>query len=188
MSKQGKRVTSWSKHGARGQDTHPKAKVPPCKPFACLILLKVCFSVLGRFVVSGWFCHLLPEMHLISLSFQRWCSPGEASYCASPACGRNICGLDWQEGRILVLCPWALRHLQIHTWIVTVRSHPLRWGRGVITTWSECCGLNFSPLYWRFAFFFWFMDIFFLPLVSKRKKMPWEICWKSLFILLKKNK
>lgn len=129
MSKQRRRVESWGEElPGVGMPTQKQGDF--LKPFACLILPKVCFSVPGRFAISGWFCHLLPEIHLISISFPRWSSPGETSCCVSPACSRSIQGLDWHTGWIPVLCPWALHHLEIHPWMVTVRGHPLCWGRG----------------------------------------------------------
>lgn len=84
----------------QGSRHPPKSQVPSWEPFAWLILPKVCFSASGWFVFSGWFCHLLPEMHLIFVSFQRWCSPKETR-CPSSICSRNMHGLDWHAGWLL---------------------------------------------------------------------------------------
>lgn len=130
----------------QGSGHPPKNKMPLCKAFACLILLKVCFFTTGRFVISGWFCPLLPEMHLISISFQRWCSPGEKSYCTSPACSRNICGLDWHTGWIPV--PFNIWKSTCG-WLQSEPSTTLGQRDS-----SECCGLSLSPLNCHFALFF----------------------------------
>lgn len=109
----------------QGSRHPPKSQVPLWKPW--LILPKVCFSAPGWFVISGWFCHLLPVMHLIFASFQRWCSPKE-THCPLSICSRNMYGLDWHAGWLLA--PQALYHLKIHTWVVTVRNHLLCGGWG----------------------------------------------------------
>lgn len=79
---------------------------------------------------------------------------------------------DVQDGS---LCPWALHLLKICRWVVTVRSHPLCWGRGSRHSPEQRVSSQpgGSVLAWAFSslstFFFGLWRVFFFPLVSRRK-------------------
>lgn len=177
----------------QGSRHPPKSQVPSWKLFAWLILPKVCFSAPGWFVVSGWFCHLLPEMHLIFVSFQRWCSPKETHYCPSSICSRNVCGLDWHAGWLLVpLSPLPSENPHVNgysqkpfaMWGLRVSSQP---GLCVVA-WAFFPFINsllsflvYGPFYliYSYSVLFLFGSFFlflFLPTFS------WEIYWNNLFM------
>lgn len=180
MSKQGRGVESWGElPGVRTPTQKPGAFTQAlCLSHSAKSLLLSAWVICDFRMVLSFTARNASDFYLISEVMQS----GE-NMLLPLAAEVFVDYTGMQDGS---LCPWALHHLKIHTWMLTVRSHPLCWGRGshhnlVWVLWFE----PFSYLL-IFCILFWFMGFFSFGFQKKKKKAMKNLL-KQLIHVFKKE-